>query len=180
MRFLFMFSYVSVWEYVQRDDCRCTQRPEALYWIRGGHEPLRSGNPTWAFCKAVHVLSSWAISRPNLFPIRWKVRTNSQGCRPLISSCEHGSYTQEPWPPHSHFLSPPPSCPHHGLRRDQTTDIVPWVLCWRHTVHEKPHLWIYPGYQDILISPFGVRDIMKESLCQKHSWIPGWSRKYQL
>lgn len=87
---------------------------------------------------------------------------------------------RNPDPPHSHFLSPPPSCPHHGLRRDQTTDLVPWVLCWRHTVREKPYLWIYPGYQDILISPFGVRDIMKESLCQKHSWIPGWSRKYQL
>lgn len=37
-------------EYVQIDDCRCTQRPEASFpsrvGIRGGHEPLRSGNPT--------------------------------------------------------------------------------------------------------------------------------------
>lgn len=146
-----MFSCVSVWEYVQIDDCRRTQRPEASFpsgvGIRGEHEPLRSGNPTWAFCKAGRVLSLCAISRPNLFPIRWKVRTNSQGCRPLTSACEHGTLT-----PHSHFLSPPPSLSHHGLRRNQTTNVVMWVLCWRHAVHEKPHLWIHPDDQDILIS----------------------------
>lgn len=166
-----MFSYVSVWgKYVQIDDYRRTQRPEASFpsrvGIRGGHEPLRSGNPTWAFCKAGRVLSLWAISRPNLFPIRWKVRTDSQGYRPLTSACEHGTLTS-----HSHFLSPPPSHPRHGLRGDQTTNIVTWVLCWRHTVHENPHLWIHPGDQDILIS-LGQRCQGKPlSEAQLNSWL---------